>query len=267
MLSLCIRTMSCLWGVWVVSISNPVHAVLYTGSMTSGFGGAVGGSTMDWTDDGTTVTVDFTKGLGTFEDVFVLYLDTGIGGRSSIGPELNDRVSRDRASVSYLHEDTGHSLTFPTGFEASYAISINSSLSDGLFSIPETGDVDDSGLGYIDTVGKPSSIFDSSFTFSFDLAEIGLTSHVPAEIKFVATYVTPYEGPNGLGFVTNEGYGSVFPASNIGQNGFAFSDAPLSYIVAVPEPSAFLFGGLICGFLVVKKLRKGSVKLASEVTQ
>lgn len=33
-------------------------------------------------------------------------------------------------------------------------------------------------------------------------------------------------------------------------------------IAAVPEPSAFLFGGLICGLIAVKKLRKGTAQLA-----
>lgn len=245
----CFRFVASLLILSGVVISS-AQATLYTGSGTSGFGGAVGNSQMTWTDDGTTVSVNFTKGSGDFNDAFVLYFDTGASGRNTIDTSVNDRKDLLRSAISFMEAGTGKTLTFPTGFEASHAIAINTTFG-GLWSIPATGSIGDDGLGFVAAVGNPTSNTQGSFTFSFDLAEVGLTPNSGAEIKFVGTYLNPFGGDGGLGFASNEGYGSGFPVDNIGQNNFTFTGSPLTYVTAVPEPSAFLFGGLICSVLGV----------------
>lgn len=68
-----------------------------------------------------------------------------------------------------------------------------------------------------------------------------------------------YSGtPTSLALYVNSTTGGSASEDNLFANNFS--------LAAVPEPSAFLFGGLICGLLVAKKLRKGSAKLANEVT-
>ncbi|QDS98880.1 hypothetical protein [Adhaeretor mobilis] len=248
----------CIWS------SNYAKAVLYTGSGTSGFGGAVGGSTMNWTDDGTTITVDFTKGAGNFSDNFVLYLDTGASGRNTIGTQVNDRADANRSSITYMESSTGKTLTFPLSFEATHAIAINASFG-GLWSISPTGSVGNNGLGFIAGVGNPTTPTDASFTFSFNVADLGLTPSSGAQIDFVGTYLNPFGESNSLGFASNEGYGSGFGATNIGQEDFTFAGSPESYITAVPEPSAFLFGGLICGVLGANHVRKRRATLGGEL--
>lgn len=238
-------------------VAPTADAVLYSGSGTSGFGGPIGGSTMDWNDDGTTVTVDFTKGTGDFNDSFVIYIANGSSGRSSIGTDINDRGDANRSAISYMEASTNLELTFPTGFEATHAIAINTGFG-GLWSIPSTGSVGDNGLGFVDAVGNPSGSGATTFTFSFDLAEIGLTPNSGAQIDFVATYLNPFGGDDFDGFASNEGYGGVFPDDNIGQSSFSFSSPAFSYVTAVPEPSAFLFGGVVCSFLGLRYSRRRS---------
>ncbi|HMP08058.1 MAG TPA: hypothetical protein PJ982_17045, partial [Lacipirellulaceae bacterium] len=188
------------------------RGTLYVGSGTSGFGGPIGGSQMTWSDNGTTVTVNFTKGGGDFNDRFVLYLDTGAAGRNTIGPAVNDRADRLRSAISYIEAGANKTLTLPTGFSASYAIAIETSFG-GLWSIPDTGTIGNNGLGFIAAVGHPTSNTQAAFSFSFNLASIGLTPLSGAPIKFVATYLNYDGGDFSRGFISNEGYGSGFPGS------------------------------------------------------
>ena len=195
--------------------------VTYNGNGQSGFGGPVGESEMVWTDDGTTINVTFTKGPGGFNDAFVIYISTGAEGRSSIGTEVNDREDGLRSAISYMEAGTGESLTFPAGFEATHAIAIDTDFG-GLWSIPATGEIGDDGLPYVNdvnsTLDEPD---DETFTFDFDLSDIGLDPGDP--IKFVATYLNPFGGDEDLGFASNEGYGGGFPDENIEQDSFTFT--------------------------------------------
>jgi hypothetical protein len=256
-----LQIIASLFVLTTVAVSRQASAdVVYSGSGTSGFGGPIGGSSMTWTDNGSTVAVSFTKGTtDVFNDVFVIYLDTIAGGRSTIGTAVNDRApgDRHRAGISYMEAGTGKTLTFPTGFAADYAIAITAGGSGfgGLWSIPASGSVGNNGLGFISAVdafpspGHPTSITQASFNFAFDLAEIGLAPNSGASIKFAATYLNPYGGDGNLGFASNEGYGGGFGGSNIGQNDFAFTST-LTYVTAVPEASSLVFGAVACSLTV-----------------
>lgn len=227
-------------------------AITFNASGESGFGGAVGGSTMEWSDDGTTISVSFTKGTGDFNDSFVIYLDTGASGRNQIGTEVNDRNDALRSAISYMEAGTGKTLTLPTGFEASHAISIDTGFG-GLWSIPSSGSIGNNGLNFVSTVSSSlSSTTQSSFTFSFDVSDLGITPDSGSTIGFVATYLNEFGGSGSLGFASNEGYGGGFGGSNIGQEDFSFTSG-LSYTI-VPEPSAALLGGL--GALALLRRRR-----------
>ena len=227
-------------------------AAIYNGSGTSGFGGVVGGSNMSWTDDGSTISVTFTKGPDNFNDQFVIYLANGSTGRGTIGTAVNDRQDALRSAISFMESSTGKTLTFPTGFEATHAIGINTSFG-GLWSIPSTGTVGNNGLVFVDTVNSTlSSAGQSSFTFSFSASEIGLTANSGADIDFVATYLNPFGGNGNLGFASNEGYGGGFPNDNIGQNDFAFTS--FNTYTIVPEPAAAVMG--LFGTLLLLRRRR-----------
>jgi hypothetical protein len=191
------------------------------------------------------VNVTFTRGPANFNDVFVLYIDSGAAGRNVIGTQVNDRGDRLRSAISYMEASTNKSLTLPSGFDATHAIAIDTSFG-GLWSIPAAGSIGNNGLSFISGVGNPTSASQSSFTFSFTLAQLGLTPNSAAQFSFVGTYLNPFGDGNFLGFASNEGYGdgAGFPANNIGQNDFSFSGTPWTY-TSVPEPTSLLMVGLV----------------------
>ena len=75
----------------------------------------------------------------------------------------------------------------------------------------------------------------ATFTFSFNVADLGITPNTAATIGFVGTYLNEFGGSGNLGFASNEGYGTSFPGGNIGQNDFTFTSG-LSYTI-IPEPA------------------------------
>lgn len=230
------------------------RADIYNGSGGGGFGAPVSGSSMEWTDNGTTIDVTFTRGGGDFNDMLVIYLDNGGAGRGSIGTDVNDRADDHRAGISYLAAATGSELSFNTGFQATHAIAINTGFG-GLWSIPAVGTVGDNGLGFVRDVNDTlTTNTQTSFSFTFDVTDIGLSANAGDTIQFVATYLNPFGGDGGNGFVSNEGYGAGFPGSNIGQDSFTFTGNE-SY-TTIPEPGVallFLAGLGLVRFLNVRK--------------
>ncbi|ARN77013.1 hypothetical protein BST97_02805 [Nonlabens spongiae] len=196
-----------------VTISNGSYAA----NGQSGFGGPFGNSTMSITDDGTTVSVTINPAGDLTSNFIVLYIDNGTGGRAVIdGTDGNDAGRR-----AITNANSGN-LTFPSGFEASYGISIESGFG-GLFSIPATGTAITGGsLVFVDAVG--SSAGAASFTISFEWSEIGLTSS--DSFDFVATYGNPNDGGSNM-FSSNEGYGTGIENSgnNFGLNAMTFTSS------------------------------------------
>lgn len=190
--------------------------VVFNGNGNSGFGNPIGTSSMSFSDDGTTITVNFTKGPGDFNDTMVMYIDNGTGGRTVINGDINDTADANRRAISNIGSGD---ITFPAGFEVTHAIAINVGFG-GLWSIPSAGVVGDNGLGYIDVVGNPALTTSAAFSFSFDWVEIGLTSS--DNFPFVVTYGNPYDGDPNKMFSSDEGYGTIAPG-NPGLNAFSFS--------------------------------------------
>lgn len=197
----------------------------FVGNGNTGFGGPVGPSTMDFSDDGTTVSVTFTKGGGSFNDALVIYIDANVPGRSVIDGAVNDEGDALRRAISSAGTNASV-ITFPPGFEATHAIAIypdnpsdpNNGFG-GLWSIPATGQINNNDLNYITSVNSTLTTGgQASFTFDFDWAEIGLTGVATDNIDFVATYLNPNDS-----FLSNEGYGNGLPPSNPGGNSVTFT--------------------------------------------
>ena len=191
----------------ILSFSVGYGQVSYIGNGNTGFGDVLGSSSLQFSDNGTTITGVFTKGAGDFNDAMVIYIDTGDPGRNVIDNSVNDQDDPLRRAISSAGPDASD-ITFPTGFVASYAIAIDVNFG-GLWSIPANGNLGDDDLDFVTSVGNPSSNTASSFTFSFDYSQIGLTDGEP--FSFVITYLNA-----GNGFLSNEGYGLGFPSSNPG---------------------------------------------------
>lgn len=195
--------------------------VTFNGSGGGGFGAPVSGSNMVWTHDANTIYVTFTKGGGDFNDHLVIYLSTGVSGRSEIGTQVNDRNDSHRSAISYIEAGANKALYLPPGFEANFAIAINTAFG-GLWSIPSSGSIGNNGLTYVNSVNSSlSSNTQASFTFNFSWADIGLNQG--DQIDFIAIYGNPYGGSGGLGYYSDEGYGGGLPTGDIEQNNFTFT--------------------------------------------
>jgi hypothetical protein len=202
---------------YTVNINDAVTCTgpVYSGNGNTGFGGAVGNSTLNLSDDGTTITGTFTKGAGDFNDAMVMYISTGATGRNVIDINVNDQLDDLRRAVSSAGTD-GSVITFPAGFEATHAIGAQVG-SSGLWSIPATGAIGNNDLNFITAVGSPANTTDASFQFSFDWADLGLSN--AGEFSFVITYLNSSNG-----FSSDEAYGNGITAGNPGTNDFTFSD-------------------------------------------
>ncbi|QTY26935.1 T9SS type A sorting domain-containing protein [Flavobacterium sp. CS20] len=204
----------CLMFVTVFYTNTVLAQTTYNGNGNSGFGDVVGSSTLEFSDDGTTITGVFTKGSGDFNDAMVVYISTGAAGRSVIDGTVNDQGDNLRRAISSAGTDASD-ITFPPGFQATHAIAIDVTFG-GLWSIPSSGSVGDNGLVYIKTVGNPANTTSASFTFSFDWSDIGLTGS--DKFEFVITYLNPSNG-----FLSDEGYGDGLPTGNPGSANVTFT--------------------------------------------
>jgi len=180
--------------------------ITFNGNGNSDFGGAVGQSSMTIDDDGTTVTVSFTKGPGQFNDAIVIYIDAAGNGRSQIDSQVNDQADDLRRAISSAGASASI-VDFPPGFFATHAIAIDTNFG-GLWQIP-VGSVGDGGLNFVTSVNSSlNSNTQSSFTFSFDWTDIGRTGAPTENIDFQVTYLNGQSG-----CTSNEGYGGGFPAT------------------------------------------------------
>jgi hypothetical protein len=207
-------------GAWseVRTFSTVEPKATFLANGLGGFGEPVGGSTLQFYDDGTTISGVFNKGNGDFNDRLVIYIANGATGRNQItGVGVNDRADLSRAAVSFTSNSV---LSFPSGFDATYAISISQNALN-LFGIPNSGDLGNNGLNFIKTVRTGGFVNTAPrFVFSFDWADLGLTSE--NSFRFVATYLNP-AGNDNAGFVSNEGFGSGLPVANVAGGSAAFT--------------------------------------------
>ncbi|WP_445749024.1 T9SS type A sorting domain-containing protein [Polaribacter sp.] len=191
--------------------------VTYSGNENSGFGGAIGNATMTINDDGTTVTCNFTKGAGGFNDTMVMYISNGSNGRNVINGDVNDGNDANRRAIS----NTGSGdLTFPAGFQATHAIAINTGFG-GLWSIPSTGTIGNNGLGFVAAVGQPATSSTASFSFTFTWANIGLTR--TDKFEFVITYGNPNDAGVNM-FSSDEAFGDGIAGGNPGLGAMTFTN-------------------------------------------
>lgn len=155
-----------------------------------GFGGAVGEGHILFSGDGINpITFGMYTGSNEMNDILVLYMDTGAPGRNIIDVTVDDSADDYRIAISNSNVyGNGSNITFPTGFEASYVVAIDSN-SGGLWSIPSTGSV---GVGELDFITSVNSTLisntQSHYQFHFNWEDIGLT--ITDEFHFVGVYVS-----------------------------------------------------------------------------
>lgn len=189
--------------------------VSYNGNGNSGFGGVIGTGTLDISDDGTTITMEVTRGAADFNDAMVIYIDTATGGRSTIDTDVNDQADDLRRAISSAGSDESV-ITFPAGFAPEYAIAVDVNFG-GLWAIPETGAVGDTELPFEVAVNSTlAATTDASFTMEVDWAALGLTSS--DDFDFIAVYLN-----SGNGFTSDESFGSPIVGGNPGGSNYSLS--------------------------------------------
>lgn len=233
------------------ALSLSVQAATDPGNGNSGFGGPIGLGSLTLTDNGTTVSGTVNKGPNGFNDVLVIYIDSLPGGFADTSG-FADGADGLRKAMSGFDGGANRSLmTFTGGFLPDYAIALGPA-SDNFGGLWQLANGGANSLNFVNSVnlnptGNPNS---PTYTFSFNVSDIGLTPNSGATFELFGTYTS------------NSGYRSdeAVPGNDVGAQGWnpflqtAFS----SYtIVAVPEPSTLALLGMSgMGMLLALRRRK-----------
>lgn len=236
-----------------------INAGEYVGStsgINSGFGNVIGSGSQLFIDSSTSGALNFglRRGTGNFNDAAVIYIDTFIGNQFSSTNALTDNSSRGRAAISGVGEFSGQSnVTFAPSFAADYAVAISMNFgfthadlyqlnADGSLSLVTGGNM-------LPANASPST---AEVEWQYNLSNLGLS---PGDsFNYVATYLNP-----GDAFRSDEFHGvASFSGGNPGATDITLSTGDFNTFnsVAIPEPSAFLFGSLICSVLGVNLARR-----------
>ena len=250
-----------------LSAAPQAQAAVYGGNGATGFGGPVGNGALTVTDDDNgNVTFSFEAAGGSLggaapSNDLVIYLSTGATGLTSTSSLVSDVDNGDegRRAVAGADSTNGTStlVSFATGFQATYALSIEDNYV-SLFSLPLPGTVNY--LTYITgaaQTGEPD-------TLTLPLADLGLSQG--SSFEFAGTLISTQasSGDATPAYRSNETIGPavITPGpdggSNVGSTGtVAFTGYDTYASTAVPEPAGLAVLGL--GGLLATRRRSHSV--------
>ena len=237
-------------------VAGQARAAVYTGNGGMGFGGPVGTGQLAVTDNGDgNITFTFNSPVGsTNGNDLVVYLYTGAAGLTDTSTLVDNGDGGREAVSGYNAANTNITgtamptrtlVTFPTGEQATYALSIEDNY-ESLFQLPLPNRVNY--LSYVDGVAQSGA---TPYTFTFPLSEIGLT---PGEsLGFDGTLIATST------YRSNETIGATSPDISTGGNigyttGITFSQADVYTTTAVPEPTAMGAFGVVAA-LTLKRRR------------
>ena len=221
-------------------------AVDYPGNGGGGFGGAIGGSTLGVTDDGTNITFTLTKGSGNFTDVLVIYIDNKLGGGFGSTSGFSDAADGLRRAISGFDGGSNRSIMNFTGsFKPQYAI--------GAAPVETFG-----GVWQLANGANNSLIFRSSvnltpnnsqnaatYTMTLNKADIGITGTI--DFNFVATFIsnTAFRADEGIGFTnpgSNPGFGNISITSSYAYPSGVLPISILNLQKTISNLRKYLFG-------------------------
>jgi hypothetical protein len=229
--------------------ASSVSAAVFNGNGNTGFGGAIGQGSLTLTDNGSTVSGTLTRGTnGQFSDALVIYIDSVGGGFANTSGFSDNADGLRRAISGFNLSSQRSSLTFDTNFRPDFVIALGPSSDNfgGLWSLANGGA---NSLGFLTSVNliPVGNNAATNYSFSFNLATIGLTPGAGQSFKLFGTYIsnTAFRSTEALA-------GNV--TGNQGFNPFTQSGFATYTTLAVPEPSSIL--GLCIAFGVGTAVRK-----------
>lgn len=231
-------------------------AMIYTGNGAGGFGGGMGSATLSVSDTPSgTISFSLSSPNSMSGNDFVVYIGSSNTGFSS-NSGMKDNQDTGREIVTAWNGSQQPLITFASGFNANYAISVQPGIYAGLFTLA-TG-----GSGSL-TPGPSANIAGSGtagspYTFSINASDIGLTPNSGQSFRFVATEIssTAYLSDETIGTssVTNPQN-----APNPGNTGdLSFSDFK-TYTLSAPVPEPATLGLLaLAGIGAMSRRRRRS---------
>ena len=233
----------------VLGLGLSLQGATYSGNGNSGFGGPIGLGSLTLTDDGTTVSGTVNKGPNGFNDVLVIYLNSTGGGFADTSG-FADGADGLRKAISGFDGGANRSLlTMPGGFLPDYAIALGPS-SDNFGGLWQLANGGGNSLNFVASVNlNPTGNNNSpTYTFSFNVSQIGLTPNSGATFGLLGTYIS------NNGFRSDE----AVAGNDVGAQGWNpfLGTASVTYTV-VPEPGVLaLFGlGAAMAGLAIRKRR------------
>ncbi|HXT10022.1 MAG TPA: PEP-CTERM sorting domain-containing protein [Candidatus Angelobacter sp.] len=220
--------------VLAAGLSQSPAQTTFNGNGSTAWNGAIGNAQLTLSDNGTTVSGSLTTGGGLSGNAFVLYLQSGSGGFSSTSG-FNDNGDSLRSAISqYGGAGEQSTLNFSPGFAPNYAIGLQpgSGINFGGIWQLENGGANSQNFINSINLSPTGSDAQGTYTFSFNLADIGLTPGAGQSFELFGQQVstTGYSSPEALG-------GSLTGTSGWGnaQTETSFSTYNTS---PVPEPSS-----------------------------
>ena len=222
----------------------------YAGNGSAGFGGAVGNGSLQIVSDNLGA-LNFTYSRGTsggFNDAIVIYFDSISGGASSTSG-FTDSADGLRRAISGFNGTDRSTLNFSGGFGADFALALNNGFA-GLWNLSTPAN-----FSFLTAAGlaPTGSATASSYTFSLNVSNIGLTAGSGQSFTFFTSYISE------TAFRSTETFGAAFSGSpSQGYN--TFDAAGSNSFTTVPEPSTYALLGLTAlalgGYMSRRRARK-----------
>jgi hypothetical protein len=199
--------------------------------INAGFGDVYGRNSRLYVDSsiGGALNFGLQAGPGAYNDVGVIYIDSVPGGFSDT-TTLSDTADPGRRAISGLG---GSEIVFAPTFQADFAIAIQPTFA-GLFKLNAGGS---GSLGFLVSANL-DGVLGNPYEMSLTMADIGLI----AGNSF--RYLVTYTNTNG-DFRSDEFHGvASFGPGNPGASSVTLAAGDFNTFQSIPEPGAFLFGGV-----------------------
>ncbi len=220
----------------------------YVGSsagVNSGFGGVIGNGQTIGIDSSDTGLLNFGFNLGnTWNNAIVIFIDSVSGGFADTSGFTDSDDGLRRAISGIDGGGQRSTLTFASGFEADYAIAMNTGfagiwqLANGTFHTYLTNAVFANPL-----VSSPE--------IELELSVIGVAQG--ASFDYVVTYISE------TGFRSDEFHGvaaTTVTTGNPGWTDVVLEDGDFNTFTTIPEPGTIVLGLLGFGLLLIRRFRR-----------